>query len=116
IYTFGNPLPLTRRSSDLAINAAATYLPRDLPNPPIYSKTNPADAPVLTLALTSDALPLSKVQDLADTRLAQKISQLPGVGLVSLSGGQKPAVRIQANPTALAACAIAARTSSRPIS
>ncbi|TMB59004.1 MAG: multidrug efflux RND transporter permease subunit [Deltaproteobacteria bacterium] len=86
-----------------AINAAATYLPRDLPNPPIYSKTNPADAPVLTLALTSDALPLSKVQDLADTRLAQKISQLPGVGLVSLSGGQKPAVRIQANPTALAA-------------
>ena len=82
-----------------AINAAATYLPRDLPNPPIYSKTNPADAPVLTLALTSDALPLSKVQDLADTRLAQKISQLPGVGLVSLSGGQKPAVRIRANPT-----------------
>jgi multidrug efflux pump len=86
-----------------AINAAATYLPRDLPNPPVYSKTNPADTPVLTLALTSDSVPLSKVQDLADTRLAQKISQLPGVGLVSLSGGQKPAVRIQANPTALAA-------------
>ncbi|MBI3781808.1 MAG: multidrug efflux RND transporter permease subunit [Deltaproteobacteria bacterium] len=86
-----------------AINAASTYLPRDLPNPPIYSKTNPADAPVLTLALTSDTLPLSKVQDLADTRLAQKISQLPGVGLVSIGGGQKPAVRIQANPTALAA-------------
>jgi len=86
-----------------AINAAATYLPRDLPNPPVYSKTNPADAPVLTLGLTSDSIPLSKVQDLADTRLAQKISQLPGVGLVTLSGGQKPAVRIQANPTALAA-------------
>ena len=86
-----------------AINAAATYLPRDLPNPPVYSKTNPADAPVLTLGLTSDSLPLAKVQDLADTRLAQKIAQLPGVGLVSLSGGQKPAVRIQANPTALAA-------------
>src|SRR5881296_3719213 len=86
-----------------AINAAATYLPRDLPNPPIYSKTNPADAPVLTLALTSDVLPLSKVQDLADTRLAQKISQLSGVGLVSISGGQKPAVRVQANPSALAA-------------
>ena len=85
-----------------AINAAATYLPRDLPNPPIYSKTNPADAPVLTLALTSQTLPLSQVQDLADTRLAQKISQLAGVGLVSISGGQKPAVRIQANPTALA--------------
>jgi len=86
-----------------AINAAATYLPRDLPNPPIYSKTNPADAPVLTLALTSKTLPLQKVQDLADTRLAQRISQLPGVGLVSISGGQKPAVRIQVNPTALAA-------------
>src|SRR5207244_7814298 len=85
-----------------ASNAASTYLPRDLPNPPIYSKTNPADAPVLTLALTSQTLPLSKVQDLADTMLAQKISQLPGVGLVSISGGQKPAVRIQANPTALA--------------
>src|SRR6185295_11225375 len=85
-----------------AINAASTYLPRDLPNPPVYSKTNPADAPVLTLALTSQTLPLWKVQDLADTRLAQKISQVPGVGLVSLSGGQKPAVRIRANPTALA--------------
>ena len=86
-----------------AINAAGTYLPRDLPNPPVYSKTNPADAPVLTLGLTSATLPLSKVQDLADTRLAQKISQLTGVGLVTISGGQKPAVRIQANPTALAA-------------
>src|SRR5690349_946501 len=86
-----------------SINAAGTYLPKDLPNPPIYSKVNPADAPILTLALTSDSLPLSKVHDLADTRLAQKISQLPGVGLVQLTGGQKPAVRIQANPTALAA-------------
>jgi multidrug efflux pump len=85
-----------------AINASGSYLPGDLPNPPIYSKTNPADAPVLTLALTSDTLPLSKVEDLADTRLAQKISQLPGVGLVSISGGQKPAVRVQVNPTALA--------------
>jgi len=84
-----------------AINAATTYLPRDLPNPPIYNKVNPADAPILTLALTSKTLPLVKVQDLADTRLAQKISQLPGVGLVSISGGQKPAVRVQANPTAL---------------
>src|SRR6476619_4864816 len=86
-----------------AINAAGTYLPRDLPNPPIYSKTNPADAPIITLGLTSKTLPLSKVEDLADTRLAQKISQLPGVGLVQISGGQKPAVRIQANPTALSA-------------
>jgi multidrug efflux pump len=85
-----------------AINSAQTYLPADLPNPPIYNKVNPADAPILTLALSSDSLPLSKVEDLADTSLAQKISQLPGVGLVSISGGQKPAVRIQANPTALA--------------
>src|SRR5512132_1667809 len=85
-----------------AINAASTFLPADLPNPPIYSKTNPADAPVLTLALTSKTLPLLKVEDLADTRLAQKISQLSGVGLVSISGGQKPAVRVQANPAALA--------------
>jgi len=85
-----------------AINSSATYLPRDLPNPPIYSKVNPADAPILTLALTSDSLPLSKIEDVAETALAQKISQLPGVGLVSISGGQKPAVRVQANPTALA--------------
>ncbi len=84
-----------------AINAASNFLPRDLPNPPVYSKVNPADAPVLTLALTSDTLPLTKVEDFADTRLAQKISQLSGVGLVSISGGQKPAVRIQANPMAL---------------
>jgi multidrug efflux pump len=85
-----------------SINASGTYLPADLPTPPVYSKTNPADTPILTLALSSDALQLSKVEDLADTRLAPKISQLPGVGLVSISGGQKPAVRIQANPTALA--------------
>jgi multidrug efflux pump len=84
-----------------AINAASNFLPSDLPSPPIYSKSNPADAPVLTLALTSNTLPLTQVEDLADTRLAQKISQLPGVGLVSISGGQKPAVRIQTNPTAL---------------
>src|SRR5271166_2882882 len=86
-----------------SINASGTYLPPDLPSPPLYSKTNPADTPILTLALTSSDLPLSKVEDLADTRLAPKISQLPGVGLVSISGGQKPAVRIQANPTAMAA-------------
>jgi multidrug efflux pump len=84
-----------------AINAAQTYLPSDLPNPPIYSKSNPADAPILTLALTSKTVPLSKIEDLADTRLAQKISQVSGVGLVSIVGGQKPAVRIQVNPTAL---------------
>jgi len=86
-----------------AINAATTFLPRDLPNPPTYSKTNPADTPILTLALSSQAMPLTKVQDYADTRLAQKLSQLSGVGLVSISGGQKPAIRIQVNPTALSA-------------
>jgi multidrug efflux pump len=85
-----------------AINAASNLLPQGLPNPPIYSKINPADAPILTLALSSSSLPLSKVEDLADTAFAQKISQLSGVGLVSISGGQRPAVRIQANPTALA--------------
>ena len=85
-----------------AINGASNLLPQGLPNPPIYSKVNPADSPILTLALTSKTLPLSKVEDLGDTMLAQKISQLPGVGLVSISGGQRPAVRIQANPTALA--------------
>jgi multidrug efflux pump len=89
-----------------AINAAQSYLPADLPVPPIYSKTNPADAPILTLALTSNTIPLSQVEDLADTRLAQKIAQLPGVGLVSISGGQKPAVRVQVNPTALSSYGI----------
>jgi multidrug efflux pump len=84
-----------------AINAAQSYLPSNLPSPPVYSKTNPADAPVLTLAITSNSMPLSQVEDLVDTRLAPKLSQLSGVGLVSISGGQKPAVRIQANPTAL---------------
>src|SRR5271154_6709134 len=89
-----------------AINAAQGYLPTDLPVPPVYSKSNPADAPVLTLALTSNTIPLSRVEDLVDTRLAPKISQLSGVGLVTISGGQKPAVRVQANPTALAAYGI----------
>src|SRR5215813_4361978 len=95
-------IDIAEQEVQAAINAAQTYLPNDLPTPPVYNKTNPADAPILTLALTSDSLPLSKVEDLADTRLAQKISQLPGVGQVSISGGQKPAVRIQANPTAMA--------------
>ncbi|MGA3224561.1 MAG: efflux RND transporter permease subunit [Acidobacteriaceae bacterium] len=89
-----------------AINAAQGYLPTDLPVPPVYSKVNPADAPVLTLALTSDTLPLSQVEDLVDSRLAPKISQLSGVGLVTISGGNKPAVRIQANPVALSSYGI----------
>jgi multidrug efflux pump len=89
-----------------SINAAQTYLPNDLPSPPIYSKSNPADAPILTLALTSTTVALSQVEDLADTRLAQKIAQLPGVGVVTISGGQKPAVRVQANPTLLSSMGI----------
>src|SRR5215472_6303250 len=101
-FTLEENIDIAEQEVQAAINAATTFLPRDLPNPPIYSKVNPADAPILTLALTSDSLALSKVEDLADTTLAQKISQLTGVGLVSISGGQKPAVRIQANPTALA--------------
>ncbi|MFL6261628.1 MAG: MdtB/MuxB family multidrug efflux RND transporter permease subunit [Thermoanaerobaculia bacterium] len=100
-FTLDLDIDVAEQQVQAAINAGGTFLPRDLPNPPVYSKTNPADAPVLTLALTSKTLPLSKVEDLADTRLAQKMSQLPGVGLVQISGGQKPAVRIQANPTAL---------------
>src|SRR5579872_7249547 len=86
-----------------SINGSGTYLPADLPTPPLYSKVNPADTPILALSLSSNELPLSAVEDLADTRLAPKISQLPGVGLVTISGGQKPAVRIRANPAALAA-------------
>jgi multidrug efflux pump len=89
-----------------AINAAQSLLPSNLPSPPIYSKTNPADAPILTLAITSDSMPLPQVEDLVDTRLVPKISQLSGVGLVTISGGQKPAVRIQAIPTALSSYGI----------
>ncbi|HTW59224.1 MAG TPA: efflux RND transporter permease subunit [Terriglobales bacterium] len=89
-----------------AINAAQSYLPADLPTPPVYNKTNPADAPILTLGITSDSMPLSAVEDLIDTRLAPKLSQLNGVGLVSISGGQKPAVRIQLNPTKLSSYGI----------
>jgi multidrug efflux pump len=95
-------LDVAEQEVQAAINAGFTFLPTDLPNPPVYSKVNPADAPIMTLALTSGSLQLPQVEDLADTRLAQKISQLPGVGLVSISGGQRPSVRIHANPTALA--------------
>ena len=89
-----------------AINAAQSYLPANLPTPPVYNKTNPADAPILSLGITSDSMPLSQVEDLIDTRLAPKLSQLNGVGLVSISGGQKPAVRIQVNPTKLSSYGI----------
>ena len=89
-----------------AINAGQSYLPANLPTPPVYNKINPADAPILTLGITSDSMPLWQVEDLIDTRLAPKISQLNGVGLVSISGGQKPAVRIQVNPTKLSSYGI----------
>jgi multidrug efflux pump len=101
-FSLSEDIDVAEQEVQAAINSANSYLPTDLPIPPVYSKTNPADAPVLTLALTSKSLPLSEVEDLADTRLAPKISQLSGVGLVTIQGGQKPAVRIQANPTALA--------------
>ncbi len=101
-FTLDLDIDVAEQEVQASINAAGGYLPKDLPNPPVYSKTNPADTPILTLGLTSDTLPLTKVEDLADTRMAQKIAQLPGVGLVSISGGQKPAVRIEANPTVLA--------------
>ncbi|MDE1176521.1 MAG: multidrug efflux RND transporter permease subunit [Edaphobacter sp.] len=101
-FDLSESIDIAQQDVQAAINAATSYLPKDLPNPPVYSKVNPADAPILTLALSSSSLPMSKVEDIADTILAQKISQLSGVGLVSINGGQKPAVRIQANPTALA--------------
>src|ERR1700742_4096211 len=96
-------LDVAEQEVQASINAAGNLLPSDLPAPPIYAKVNPADAPILTLALTSKVMPLTKVQDIADTRIAQKISQLAGVGVVSISGGQRPAVRVQADPRKLAA-------------
>ncbi|CAM4046053.1 MdtB/MuxB family multidrug efflux RND transporter permease subunit [Bordetella tumulicola] len=95
-------LDVAEQEVQAAINAASNLLPSDLPVPPIYNKVNPADAPVLTLAISSPTMPLPQVRDLVDTRMAQKLSQVPGVGLVSVAGGQRPAVRIQVNPVALA--------------
>ncbi|MCF7785922.1 MAG: multidrug efflux RND transporter permease subunit [Prosthecobacter sp.] len=100
-FTLGLRLDIAEQSVQAAINAATMLLPTDLPNPPIYNKVNPADAPIISLALTSKTLPLIKVQDAADTRLVPKLSQISGVGLVSLSGGMRPAVRIRANPVSL---------------
>ena len=99
-------LDVAEQEVQAAINTAQSLLPKDLPNQPVYSKVNPADAPILTLAVMSPDMPLPKIQDLVDTRLAQKISQISGVGLVSISGGQRPAVRIRANPAALAAAGL----------
>src|SRR5579864_3142593 len=95
-------LDIAEQEVQAAINAAGNLLPTDLPTPPIYSKVNPADSPILTLAATSKTIPIPQLQDLADTRLAQKISQLPGVGLVSVNAGQRPAMRIQADTRKLA--------------
>jgi multidrug efflux pump len=105
-FNLTEDIDVAEQEVQAAINAAQSFLPTDLPNPPIYNKVNPADQPVMTLALTSDTMPLTKVEDLADTNMAQKISQVSGVGLVSIAGGQKPAVRIQANPAQLAAYGI----------
>jgi multidrug efflux pump len=102
-FSLSISLDIAEQQVQAAINAAGNLLPSDLPAPPIYAKVNPADAPVLTLALTSKTMPLPQVEDIADTRLGQKISQLPGVGLVSISGGQRPAVRVQADTRKLAA-------------
>ncbi|HEY4302703.1 MAG TPA: efflux RND transporter permease subunit, partial [Candidatus Didemnitutus sp.] len=99
-------LDVAEQEVQAAINAASNLLPTDLPTPPIYNKVNPADAPIITLGITSATIPLPRVEDMVDTRLAQKLSQLPGVGLVSLSGGQRPAVRIQADPRALSAAGL----------
>ena len=100
------PLDVAEQEVQAAINAADNLLPSDLPNPPVYNKVNPADPAIMTLAVYSDAMPLTRLEDLVDTRLAQKISQITGVGLVTLSGGQRPAVRVQVNPSALASAGL----------
>src|SRR5260370_32143321 len=105
-FTLTLKLDVAEEEVQAAINASQSLLPANLPAPPVYSKTNPADAPVITMAITSNAMALSEVEDLVDTRLAPKIAQLTGVGLGSISGGQKPAVRIQVNPTALSSYGI----------
>ena len=102
-FNLDENIDVAEQEVQAAINGANSFLPQDLPNPPIYSKVNPADAPIMTLALYSDSLPLDKIEDAADTNLAQKVSQVTGVGMVSIAGGQKPSVRIQANPAQLAA-------------
>ena len=103
-------IDIAEQEVQAAINAAGSFLPKDLPTPPIYAKTNPADAPILTIAITSDVMPLPLIEELAETRMAQRISQLQGVGLVSISGGQRRAVRVQANPTALASYGLSLET------
>ncbi|MBV9621859.1 MAG: efflux RND transporter permease subunit, partial [Gammaproteobacteria bacterium] len=106
-FSLALSLDTAEQEVQAAINAASSFLPTDLPMPPVYSKVNPADAPVLTLAVTSATLPLTKVEDLVDTRLAAKLSEAPGVGLVSLGGGQRPAIRVRIDPNALASKGLA---------
>ena len=101
-FALDRDIDVAAQDVQAAINVARGTLPTDLPNPPTYNKVNPADTPVMTLAVTSDALPIEKVNDYADTLIAQKLSQVSGVGLVTIEGNQKPAVRVQFNPTALA--------------
>src|SRR5579864_4943253 len=102
-FSLALAIDVAEQEVQAAISAAQVLLPQDLPAPPIYAKVNPADAPVLTLGITSQVMQLTEVEDMADTRIAQKISQLKGVGVVSISGGQRPAVRVIVNPRALAA-------------
>src|SRR5271167_2794500 len=109
-FTLDLSIDVAEQEVQAAINGAGTFLPSLLPNPPIYSKTNPADAPILTLAITSKTVPLINIEEYAETRMAQRISQLKGVGLVSISGGQRRAVRVQANPTALASYGLSLET------
>ncbi|TLY96891.1 MAG: multidrug efflux RND transporter permease subunit, partial [Gammaproteobacteria bacterium] len=106
-FSLALSLDTAEQEVQAAINAASSFLPTDLPMPPVYSKVNPADAPILTFAVSSPTLPLPKIEDLVDTRLAAKLSEVPGVGLVSLGGGQRPAIRIQVDPVALAAHGLA---------
>lgn len=104
------PLDVAEQEVQAAINAATNLLPSDLPNPPVYSKVNPADPPIMTLAVTSSAMPMTQVEDMVETRVAQKISQVSGVGLVTLSGGQRPAVRVKLNAQAIAALGLTSET------
>ncbi|ELY9421356.1 MdtB/MuxB family multidrug efflux RND transporter permease subunit [Cronobacter dublinensis] len=104
------PLDVAEQEVQAAINAATNLLPDDLPNPPVYSKVNPADPPIMTLAVTSSALPMTQVEDMVETRVAQRISQVSGVGLVTLSGGQRPAVRVKLNAQALASLGLNSET------
>lgn len=104
------PLDVAEQEVQAAINAATNLLPGDLPNPPVYSKVNPADPPIMTLAVTSSAMPMTQAEDMVETRVAQKISQVSGVGLVTLSGGQRPAVRVKLNAQAIAALGLTSET------